>query len=376
MRGHRGPAGAATVLALVAVGFGVRAALTPSVATTTADAWHLVGRAPLSPRTGAVVASVGDSVLVFGGERYLECPPGASCPYPGDRRDGAVYHPGSKTWTAMARAPRDVTNGPWVVEGQSLLMLTGRDRLVVYDVTADAWSALPAPPVPLRGNDVLAAGGGYAYVSDDAVPTSGPLHRVERVDLATGHWNLLPRSTNEPRLYLRGLFVSPQGLLMAGLNPYRSDARVQVEVLDRGHWHRFPAPSLHADFYTFTWTGGRLAAAFPAGGGAGQSLDTRNGRWSSLAPQPDAYGRSDWWDDTSSASGTRIMKRGEVFDTAAGRTLRLTQPQGAGPGVSSGLIGRRVYVMDNRSDLWWQRVQPSRPEPGTTTAGGSSAGST
>jgi hypothetical protein len=357
MRRHRGLVVAAIVLALVAVGFGVHAAHAPSVEATTADAWHPVARAPLSPRVDAIVAAVGSSVLVFGGERYMECPLGASCPYPGDRRDGAVYHPRSDTWTTMARAPRYVTNGPWAVDGHLLLMLTGRDRLVTYDVTANAWSALPAPPVPLRGNDVLAAGGGYAYASDDAVPTSGPLHRVERVNLATGRWDLLPPSTNTPRMYLRRLLLSPDGLLMVGLNPYRSDTRVQAEILDHGHWHRFGAPSLHADFYTFTWTGKALAVAFPTGGGSGQSLDAGNGRWAPLAAQPDAYqGSAGWWENTYAASGSRILKLGEVFDTATGRTLRLTQPHTSGPGVSAGLAGRRAYVMDSSSRLWWQLV--------------------
>jgi hypothetical protein len=55
-------------------------------------------------------------------------------------------------------------------------------------------------------------------------------------------------------------------------------------------------------------------------------------------------------------SGPLILKRGDVFDTDTGRSLRLTQPRGAGPGVSVGLVGSRAYVMDGSSHLWWQQI--------------------
>src|SRR5204862_8075212 len=149
--------------------------------------------------------------------------------------------------------------------------------------------------VPLRGNNVLAAGGGFAYVADDAEPGSGPLDRVERVDLSTGRWEVLPRSTNQPRMHLQQLFVSPRGPMMVGLDPYRSDTPIQVEALERGHWHRFTTPGLHAEFYSFAWTDAGLVAAFPAGGGAGQCLDPETGRWTPLPSQPGYNDGSGWW---------------------------------------------------------------------------------
>jgi hypothetical protein len=356
MRRRWGLVVAATALVAVGVGLVVHAATAPRA--TTAEDWRLVGRVPLSPREGAVVAAVGDSVVVYGGERYQECPAIAACPFPGYRRDGAVFDPHSNVWTAMAKAPRSVPTGPWAVDGHTLLVLTSHVpvRIAAYDVDANAWDVLPPPPVPLGANDVLAAGGGHAYVADDAVAGSGRLHRIERVDLSTGRWDLLPRSTNQPRMHLTALFVSPEGLLMAGLNPYQSGTPVQVEALEHGHWHRFPTPGLHAPSYTFAWTGTGLAAAFPSGGGSGQLLHPATSRWTGLAPQPELNDGSGWWEDSASVSGPLILKRGDVFDTDTGRSLRLTQPRGAGPGVSVGLVGSRAYVMDGSSHLWWQQV--------------------
>lgn len=53
-------------------------------------------------------------------------------------------------------------------------------------------------------------------------------------------------------------------------------------------------------------------------------------------------------------SGPLVFQRGYVFDTQSGRTLRLTEPPGAGQGVSSGLVGPRAYAMDGASQVWSQ----------------------
>jgi hypothetical protein len=155
-------------------------------------------------------------------------------------------------------------------------------------------------------------------------------------------------------MYLRGLFVSPEGLLMAGLNPYRSGARVQVEALEHGHWHRFATPALDADYYDFAWTGTRLVAAFPAGGGTGQALDPKTGDWSMLSAQPAFNDGGGWWEESSSGYGPRILKRGDLFNASSGRTLALSRPQGSGPGQSVGLAKHGVYVIDSASRVWWQ----------------------
>ncbi len=275
-RGVLAVAGAALVVA--GIGLAVHGASAPPVTSQGAEAWLPISTAPLSPREGAVVAQVGNALVVFGGRRFQHCPDNARCPFPGYCNDGAVYDAPSRTWTAMATAPKDASSGPWAVDGSTLVLLTDgpTQRVVAYHLDTNSWNVLPPPPVPLLANTVVAARGGFAYVADDA--GNGPLHRVERLDLTTGRWDLLPRSDHQPRMFLRALFVSPTGPIMAGLNPYRSDSRLQVEALQNGHWHRFPTPDLHAASYDFAWTGARLVAAFPSGGGSGRSLNPRTAR--------------------------------------------------------------------------------------------------
>lgn len=345
---------AAAVLVVAGIGLAVHGASAPAVTSQGAGAWLPISTAPLSPREGAVVAQVGNALVVFGGRRFQPCPDNARCPFPGYRNDGAVYDAASRTWTPMATAPRDASSGPWAVDGSTLVLLTDgtTQRVVAYHLDTNSWSVLPPPPVPLLANTVVAAGGGFAYVADDA--GSGPLRRVERVDLTSGRWDLLPRSDRQPRMFLQALFVGPTGPIMAGLNPYRSDSRVQVEALQRNHWHRFPTPDLHAAFYDFAWTGARLVTAFPPGGGAGQSLDPTTSRWTAMPVQPGYADGSGWWAESFAALGPHILKRGDLFDTVTGRTLRLARPPGSGPGVSAGLTQRRVYVMDSASRVWWQ----------------------
>src|SRR5947207_2794456 len=126
VRRRRSLAVAAAVVVAVGVGLGVHAASAPRA--TTADAWRLVGTAPLSAREGAVVAPVGDSLVVFGGRRFFDCPANAACPFPGYRGDGAVYDIRARTWTRMAQAPHATPIGPWAVDGNMLLMLTEDTR--------------------------------------------------------------------------------------------------------------------------------------------------------------------------------------------------------------------------------------------------------
>jgi hypothetical protein len=355
MRRHRGLVLLVVVVALVGLGFGVHAAMAPDVHESRASDWRVVGRAPLSPRSFAIITPVGTSVVVFGGLHYLPCPDGAACPAPGSERDGAVYHPRSQTWTPMALAPRDVTNGSWVVVGHTLLLLTGTGRLVGYDVDTDSWKAFPRAPVSVQVNWLLTADRRFAYVADSNLRVRRPMSRVERITLATGRWHAMPSSTYRPRLNPDVLFATPRGLLMAGLrNPDRSNMSVQAEILDNGHWRRYSTPPLHAAFCTLSWADDRLVAAFPSGGGSGQALDPRTGRWSPLARQPDVYKDPSWWEGTFSTSGSRILKLGHVFNASAGVNVQLTQPDGAGPGASVGLTKRGVYVMDNNSKVWWQ----------------------
>jgi hypothetical protein len=331
---------------------------------TRADTWRRLGKVPLARREGATVARVGKDLVVFGGYRPLHCAPGAlACPAPPSIDDGAVFEPATGSWRRMAPAPRGLAGGDLVTAtGDGLIMLSNRGplRIATYDVASDLWRVFPPPPVELMGNDLLAAGGGYAYVADQDDSADGTKGRVQRLDLATGRWDLLPPSTNNPRLTVRRLFITRDGLLMAGLHPLDGNGhhyRAEVEVLRDGHWSRYPDPDLEAAGYSFAWTGNRLVAPFTSDGTPGRSLDPRTSQWATLAAQPsDNVGGWPATNDSLIADGPLLLRMGVVYDAETDHSVVLTRPDGAPRYGSAGLMGGRVFVLDPRSRLWSQRV--------------------
>jgi hypothetical protein len=163
----------------------------------------------------------------------------------------------------------------------------------------------------------------------------------------------MPVDTNRPRLSERRLFVTPAGLLVAGLDSNNVNSRVEAEVLHQQQWHRFPSPGLRAPNHLFAWTGRRLVAAFPRFGGAGRALDPRTGTWDTLVSQH-ALGQDGWWESSSSTQGARMLRDGVVFNTDTGRTVVLGQPRGVSSQASGTLVGGGVYALDSESRLWWQ----------------------
>ncbi|MGC4109525.1 MAG: hypothetical protein QM747_03680 [Nocardioides sp.] len=244
------------------------------------------------------------------------------------------------------------------MDGTRLLLLTNRFplRVVSYDVATDTWHAFPAPPVELRGNDMLAAGGGYAYVADQDDTAANPDEgRIERLDLRSGTWSQLPASPHRPRLSVRAMTVTRRGLLvdgLYGLDPDDRQYQAEVERFADGQWHRFPTPDgLRAAGYDFAWTGSRLAAPFTSES-HGASLDPGSGRWQRFDPQPDP-GAVGWQvSRTSQGAPGYVVRGGLAFDLATGRSRVITRPGGADSEAEGALVGGFLYVVDARSVLW------------------------
>jgi hypothetical protein len=257
----------------------------------------------------------------------------------------------------MAEPPRGAIGSPWAVDGDTLVVTTYRwpIGLAAYRVDTNTWTRFPPPPQPLYGAETLAAGGRYAYLEDGGGALRGTRDRgrVERVNLVTGRWDLMPVDDNRPRLGVRRLFMTPAGLLLAGLDTNDVNFRVQAEVLGHHRWHRLPSPGLRAPNYLFAWTGRRLVAAFPTFGGAGSALDPRTGTWGTLASQH-ALGQDGWWESSFAMQGPRILLDGVVFNTDTGRTVVLGQPKGVSSQASGTLVRGGVYALDSESRLWWQ----------------------
>jgi hypothetical protein len=88
----------------------------PPRTVTQPGAWEQLPAPPLSGRVSALVAAVGDEIVVAGGWSWL-CPPGADCVAPSTPPyvDGAAYDVSSGQWRAIADAPRGIhaTVKPW-----------------------------------------------------------------------------------------------------------------------------------------------------------------------------------------------------------------------------------------------------------------------
>jgi hypothetical protein len=329
------------------------------------SAWRRVGDVPLSHRDPGTMAEVAGRLLVFGGSPPHYCEGTSLCPSARPLGGGAVFDPSTRSWTPMSRPPRSAPvtgGGEWAVDGTRLVMLTNRfpTRVVTYDVTSDRWQVLPAPPVPLTGNDMLGAGGGFAYVADQDDrqgdrPGDREQGRVERLDLSTGRWTLLPASPFRPRLSVRAMSVTSHGLLVYGLYGLDPDDRhyqAEVEQYADGRWRRFASPGgLQAAGYSFAWTGSRLVAPY-AGSTSGGALDPASGRWVRYDPQPDPD-RAGWRLGLQArGSGDFVLAGGLLFDVAEGTSRVVRRPPGADQEAQGVIVGGFLYAVDARSVLW------------------------
>lgn len=324
--------------------------------------WTRVGHVPLSHRDAGVVTEVAGKLLIYSGTPPHYCERMLSCPVPRPLRGGTLFDPSTGSWEPMSTPPRRLVSwgglGRWAADGSRLVLLTNSypTRVVTFDATTDSWHGYRAPPVALTGNDMIAAGGGYAYVADQDDKASGPQRgRIERLDLRTGAWSLLPTSQNRPRLIGRSMSVTSHGLLVAGsydLDPDGYHDRVEVERFVDRRWLRYPSPQgMEAAGYSFTWTGSQLVAPF-AGGTGGGALDPETGRWTRYPrqPDPDLVG----WRLGELGEGLpgHVVLGGLVFDVATGRSRVISRPAGADSEAVGAVVGRYLYAVDASSVLW------------------------
>jgi hypothetical protein len=326
------------------------------------SSWARVGVVPLSRRYPSIVAGVAGRLVVFGGIPPHYCEGMMSCPAPRPLHGGAVFDPATATWTPMSRPPEglsdtQLTGRDYAIDGTRLLMLTNRlpIRVVSYDVVTDRWQVLPTPPVPLHGNDMIAGGRGQVYVADQDDREGRPQRgRIERLDLQTMRWTLLPSSTFRPRLSVRAMVVTPAGLLvdgLYGLDPDDTRYQAEVERFAQGRWHRYPSPrGMQAAGYSFSWDGARLVAPFAANRSRGGALDPSAGTWVRypLQPNPDAVG----WQLGFGAARGFVLRGGLVFDVDRGTSRVVRRPAGGDDEAVGTIIGHDLYVVDARSVLW------------------------
>ncbi|MDN4174987.1 hypothetical protein QWY28_18635 [Nocardioides sp. SOB77] len=342
------------LLATAAVGCGEQERAEEPGRAAITGAWERAEDAPLSPREGAVLAHVGEEVVVVGGYAGEPCPPTADCAYEtAPERDGAAYDLDSGAWRRIQDAPRPVP--PWssraVVGGDLHVLVDG--RLLVWRSAEDTWEELRVPGEASWGS-LVADGRRLLLVSGSDERGRVP-DRV--LDTSTGVWSELPEDPFVPA-YDRTIVPTDLGLVLTAkaIGPDGQPASpglVQAAVLERRAttWRTLP-PSDQLGGWRWSWSGTHLVDATLGGADGGEvngfgrtipyggRLDPATGRWSRLpdAPPEDHADETGWHVDA--VGGRLVATTGWVYDDARETWTRLLRPAGApsepGPAVWAG----------------------------------------
>lgn len=287
---------------------------------TPASGWTKAAPSPLAPRYGALMVWTGDDVLVMGGHQDTPCPPGADCVGPSDPlADAAAYDPETDGWRTIAAPPIHVGSGTPAIVSDGIVVVGNAQDWWTYDPIADLWSEIDTPAGVNAGPRAELDGKVYA-VND---------HReVSVLDVASGSWSTLPPDDLAPALTIDGLFATPSGIVLAGVN-YREAAAdeptlTQADIWDGDSWSRLPRTGMIG--WLYYWTGQRIIGIEPGGADGGQTnnwgryypaagaLDPATGAWEPL-PGLDYDDRAEgpaWSVET--AAGPLVATQGRVYD--------------------------------------------------------------
>ncbi len=344
----------ATRLAAVAAAVAVVAAIGTVVAAGDGDqpdparggGWSGIPSPPLSARSGSVAVWAGGKAIFIGGQSHGFCPPGADCAAPdGYRRDGAAYDPQTETWTPVADAPFDVAPYlPRVVVGGQVVM-ADEAGWYSYDVEADSWGRLPAPPTSVELNSAsLSANGGDVYVL-------GERGDVYVLDMTEETWSTLPPSPHLPELEQTSLTATPEGVALIGVDATQRNDGTEpsyliADVYRDGAWHRSERSDMTGG-YGWHWTGERLVSPTPTcvdGGEVnpfprcipeGGTFDPETGTWDDLpaAPSDPSHGWS-----LVAEGGPWMLSYGLLYDDATRSWTNVGAPDGYGELMDSASV--------------------------------------
>ena len=287
--------------------------------------WHRIPDLPLSPRFAPLVAWTGDEILVVGGS-------GA--------RDGAAYDPAARTWRAIAPAPASLSSSSddASVVADGTLFVAHRGDLLAYDVAADHWRRLPAPPhqVDLA---TVAARDGRVYLLSENDPGGADLP-VQVLDVAAGSWSTLPADPDLPENYLRTLVATPAGLVVMGDGLERASA----DVWDGTSWQHHDT-DLRGAFWT--WTGDRIVPGYLASRRAttpSGAFDPATGTWSALPWLPVDSPTTLWDGATVATDGAVVFSNSTVYDDTDGSFTNVQPPEHGLTSPGLALVGGTLYT--------------------------------
>lgn len=268
--------------------------------------WTLAAEAPLSPRHSALVATVGDEVLVLGGDSSRPCPPAASCVAPPDSallRDGAAWSAADDAWRRLPDAPVVPHQSSVAVLGKTLYLLA-QGQLHSYDSAADSWTRLPSPP----DNDGQLLPAGEQLLRLEPTQEGGRVEADHLYDPRTEQWQALPRDPLAPAFDRTAVWTGQQLVLLGKPVPPPPVDGVDSPTLyvhsatydpaaDR--WTKVPQQDTVIGFGSqAVWTGDRVALPYgfdytdggrnPGGtpDPTGGYLDPTSGEWEALPRTP------------------------------------------------------------------------------------------
>jgi hypothetical protein len=293
-----------------------------------ATGWHRIPDMPLSPRYLPLVAWTGEEALVIGGSESKD---GA----PAD--DGAAYDPDTQTWRTISAAPAGLDSDDMGTFADGTLVVAHEGSLLAYDVAADRWHELPAPPRDVYRRSIAAQGGRLYLIGVDS---GGERMRVQVLDLAAGSWSELPVDPDIDPAYLPTLVPTPSGLVVMGDGLQRASA----DVWDGSSWRHYDT-DLRGGLWR--WTGDRVVSGWIASRRSATrsaAFDPATGTWTPLPWLPVDSPTTLWDGAPVPIEGTRVFSDSTVYDDADGSftTVQPPEPSLTSPGLA--LIGRSLFT--------------------------------
>lgn len=181
------------------------------------ETWAQLPKSPLSARRGSAGAWVDDRFVIVGGWTDSPCPSAADCNVgePAER-NGATFNPHSGVWERIEPAPVPVSAYSTAVVDGDLYILTvdastGSElpSFLRYDVDADAWATLPAPPTA----GILVAAGDKVLAIPGSDETGVGIDAV--FDPASQAWTPLPDDPLGPSFDREAVWLGDELLLAA-----------------------------------------------------------------------------------------------------------------------------------------------------------------
>lgn len=229
--------------------------------------WHhtFLDPGPLSSRTGYDVVWTGSEMLVWGGISE-----------DGFLTDGAAFDPDANLWHMLSPPPIAAEQPTIAAWAGDVMVVVSEDATLAYEPGSDTWTTVGEGRVPVRDSPPPVWDGELLYFWQN---------EVERLDPATGEWQVLPDPPLEvnPNPQLRSLHLVEEGLFAAS-GPDPCGGSRSLARWDGAAWTVLPEPDLSGRFRDcspprHTGVVGQWLMVWNGTNGTALRLNERNGDW-------------------------------------------------------------------------------------------------